>query len=313
MPDAAANRHARATRFPGHPSGRRYDMLALDLDGTLLQPDGSVSQADLHAVAAAREAGIRVVVCTGRGLVESVHVCRWIAQRDPVVVAGGAIIACPQTGRTLHRAAIDQRIVERTVRTVLDHGHAALVLKDPADAGYDYLVVRGERELPLDPVTEWWFDAMNVKVRAVRTLDDDPHPEHTVRVGACGTESRMAAVKARLSHDGAVIHHFPAVVAPAHVSATGNGETLHVLEVFDKTATKWSAISRLAEGFGTPPERIAAIGDQINDADMIAGAGLGVAMGNAIPMVRELADRTTLTNTQSGVAHAIGRILAGEW
>lgn len=288
-------------------------MLALDLDGTLLQPDGSVSEADRGAVAAAREAGIRVVVCTGRGLVESVHVCRWISQRDPVVVAGGAMIACPETGRTLHRAALDRRIVERTVRTVLDHGHAALMLKDPADAGYDYLVVRGERDLPLDPVTEWWFASMGVKVRTVRTLEDDPHPEHTVRVGACGIESRMASVKSRLSHDGTVIHHFPAVVAPAHVSASGAGETLHVLEVFDKTATKWSAISRLAKSFGTPPERIAAIGDQINDVDMIAGAGLGVAMGNAIPRLVEIADRTTLRNTESGVAHAIGRILAGEW
>ena len=61
------------------------------------------------------------------------------------------------------------------------------------------------------------------------------------------------------------------------------------------------------------PERIAAIGDEINDAAMIRSAGLGVAMGNAVPAVRDAARRHTLANTHDGVAYAIARILGGEW
>lgn len=294
-------------------------MLALDLDGTLLDRAGRVSEANRRAVADARGAGMRVVVCTGRGLAECRHAVEAIGQRDPVVVAGGAIIACPETSRTLHRAAIDPSIVEHAVTVVLDQGHAALVLKDPAEAGYDYLVVRGAHGAALDPVTEWWFASMNVRTREVARLGDDPHPEHTVRVGACGVSSRMASVKATLHasfRDEVIIHHFGAVVAPedvSRVSEGGRAETLHVLEVFDRTATKWSAITRLAGQFGTEQSRIAAIGDEINDVDMIAGAGLGIAMGNAIPAVRAAARRETRRNDEDGVAHAVARILTGEW
>lgn len=292
-----------------------YDLLAIDLDGTLLSPDGSVSDANLAAVREARAGGIRTVVCTGRGLAECAHILRVITQHDPVVVAGGSIIACPRTGGTLHRSTVDRTLVRDTVDTLLSHNYPALVLKDPADAGYDYLVVRGSDNLPLDPVTRWWFSAMNVRVREARTLDEDPHPEHTVRVGACGPSSAMAMVRTRLApvaSDRAIIHHFPAVVAPEHASRQ-DGDVLHVLELFDLTANKWDAVSRLAREWNIAPARIAAIGDEVNDLSMIRAAGLGIAMGNAVPAVAAAAKRRTHPNDRDGVAHAVGRILSGEW
>lgn len=295
---------------------RKYDVLAVDLDGTLLDRKGRVSEGNRRAVRAAREAGIRVVVCTGRGLVECAHALEAIEQKERVVVAGGAIIACPVTRRTEHRFAVDPTLVARSVGAIHAHGHAALVLKDPIEAGYDYLVVRGAGGHGLDPVTAWWFEAMRCRVRYAEALAEDEHPEHTVRVGACGRSSAMARVEEDLARelaDRAAIHHFPAVVAPESASADGEGGSLHVLEVFDKDANKWSAIRRLAAGWGVPHGRIAAIGDEINDLGMIAGAGLGVAMGNAVPRVRDAADRHTRANDDDGVAFAIERILAGEW
>ena len=294
---------------------RRYDLLALDLDGTLLDARSEVSPRNAAAVAAARAAGLRVVICTGRGLVECRHILQRIDQRDPVVVAGGSIIADPVSSRTIHRFGVDLALVAHAVERLVAHDHPALVLKDPCEAGYDYLVVDGPSRIPLDPVTLWWFDAMNVRVRFARSLDDDEHPEHTVRVGACGRAGAMASIRADLAaacEGRACVHHFPAVVAPEHASRAG-GETLHVLELFDIGATKWSAVSRLMAGWGIEPARVAAIGDEINDESMIRGAGLGVAMGNAVPIVREHAARTTLPNTQDGVAHAIDQILSGAW
>lgn len=295
---------------------RRYDLLAIDLDGTLFDPEGRVSPANAEALRRARGAGVRVVVCTGRGLIECAQGLEAIAQEDPVVVAGGAIIACPRTRRTLHRYAINQDLAGRAVARVLEHGHAAFILKDPSVAGYDYLVVHGEPRRELDPVTRWWFDSMNVVVRYAANLREDEHPEHSVRVGACGRAAVMARVRKDLESfvgPAAFVHHFPAVVAPEHVRDDGVGGTLDVLEVFDKEASKWSAVSRLASGWGIKPESIAAIGDQINDLSMIRGAGLGVAMGNAVEAVRAAATRQTLSNTQDGVAHAVHNILDGRW
>ena len=69
----------------------KYDLIALDLDGTLLDSKGHVSAANREAVKAARQAGVRITVCTGRGLIESRRALDQIEQVDPVVVAGGAV------------------------------------------------------------------------------------------------------------------------------------------------------------------------------------------------------------------------------
>lgn len=294
---------------------RRYDLLALDLDGTLLDTRGRVSVRNREAVVTAREAGMRVVICTGRGLAECRHVLREIDQVQPVVVAGGSIIADPVSAATLHRFPVHQPLVERTVRTLIGHKHPALVLKDPV-AGYDYLVVHGDEKHPLDPVTQWWFESMNVRVRYAHHLHEDEHPEHTVRVGACGLSGVMGDIRRDLMEAGngeAIVHSFPAVVAPEHASRCPDGQTLHILELFSAHANKWSAISHLAGAWGVEASRIAAIGDEVNDVSMIAGAGLGVAMGNAVASVREAAKRHTGRNDENGVADAVGKILNGDW
>ena len=294
----------------------RYDLIAIDLDGTLLDAKGRVSDANLRAIHAARAAGIRTVVCTGRGLAECRHITSAIGQTDPVAVAGGSIIADPVSGRTIRRFPVKLPLVHDTVDRLNAMGHAALVLKDPCEAGYDYLVVQGVQRLPLDPVTNWWFQNMSIKVRYIENIHDDEHPEHTVRVGACGYSDALARLKADLLEAAggkAQVHSFPAVVAPEHASRISDGRSLHILELFDADATKWSAVSHLAAKWEISPSRIAAIGDEVNDESMIRGAGLGIAMGNAVPLIRQAANRHTTRHDEDGVARAIDHILSGAW
>lgn len=291
-------------------------LIAIDLDGTLISGDGEISERNRDAIASARSAGVRVLICTGRGLAECRRYLEHIDQHDPVAVAGGSIIADPRSGRTLHRFPVHLNLVHSTVERLVAQGHPALVLKDPAEAGYDYLVVHGEQRLPLDPVTEWWFGRMQVRVRYAPHIHHDEHPEHTVRVGACGLSSTLGRLRDDLlaaSEGRAQVHSFPAVVAPEHASRLPSGESLHILELFDADANKWSAIRHLASAWHIHREQIAAIGDEVNDESMIRGAGLGIAMGNAVPSVRAIAKRHTLTHNEHGVAHAIDRILDGEW
>lgn len=294
----------------------RYDLIAIDLDGTLLSPDGTVSAANRDALAEADGAGVRVAICTGRGLVECDHVLTALEHREPVVVAGGSMTACPVRRSTLHRFTLEPELVTQATTRLLSHGHPVMVLKDPAAAGYDYLMVLGEDEHPVDPVTAWWFERLRVPVRYARTIEEDEHPEHTVRLGVCGMSGALSAIEADLlavfGRD-AVMHNFPAVVAPEATGSLPEGQRPHILEVFDSDASKWSAIRWLADREGIAPERIAAIGDQVNDVSMIAGAGLGVAMGNAVESVRAAAVRHTLSNAEDGVAHAVRMMLDGRW
>lgn len=294
----------------------RYDMIAIDLDGTLLDSRGRVSEKNAEAVRAARDAGIRVAVCTGRGLVECAHYLDQIGQTDPVVVAGGSIIACPVERKTIHRFALEQPLVARATERLLGHGHPVMILKDPVHAGYDYLMVVGEQRLALDPVTVWWLEEMKIAHRFVSHVREDEHPEHSVRLGVCALSGALEMIISDLHAafgDDATMHHFPAVLSPEHAAGLPAGQKLHILEVFDKRANKWSAIQWLAGAHGVALERICAIGDEINDLSMISQAGLGVAMGNAVGPVKAAAGRHTLANDDHGVAHAIGCVLSGEW
>jgi hypothetical protein len=294
---------------------RKYDILAMDLDGTLLRSDGTVSPASIAAINRARLAGLRVIVCTGRGWVECRHILEQINQTDPVVVAGGAIVAEAQSGRTLHRFSMHEDLVQTAVRALLVRQHAALVLKDPSEAGYEYLVIHGENRLPLDPVTTWWFQRMNVRARFLDSIHQDEHPEHTVRVGACAPSGQLHEIEqtlADIAGSRGVIHNFPAVVAPKEATHHVRG-MMHIIELFDADATKWSGINNVARRFNIDPHRIAAIGDEVNDLAMITQAGLGIAMGNAVPRVQAAATRQTATNNEDGLAKAIDKMLEGEW
>lgn len=294
----------------------RYDMLALDLDGTVLDPASRVRPPVAEAIARAREAGMLVVVCTGRGLPEARDALDAIAQADPVIVAGGSIIAEPRSGRTLHRFPMHPTLTSRLTDRLLSRGHPVLVLKDPDAAGYDYLVVTGRRRLSLDPVTQWWFEEMAVSIRLATSVENDPHPEHTVRVGVCAHPGELGELERIIRgefEDTVTVHNFPAVVAPDDATHWAGGAAAHILECFDARADKWNAVRHLAAERGIPTARIAAVGDQINDVTMIRGCGLGIAMGNAIGAVREVAGRVTRSNVENGVAHAIEMILAGEW
>lgn len=287
------------------------DAIAIDLDGTLLSPDGTVSERNRAAVARARDAGITVLVCTGRGLAESRRALDAIGQLDPVVVAGGSIVADPTTAATLRRATIHTDVV----RAATDIFHAerapALVLKDPAELDYDYLVLEGAEAHPLDEVTRWWFREHALRVRTGAHTHDDEHPEHTVRVGMCavGPVSARAAKAAERELGPAIVMHDFAAVHPTDHGA----EIVHILELFSPDATKWGGVEWICHQRNLDPARTAAIGDEINDLTMIEAAGLSVAMANARPAIKDAASHHTGSNAEDGVATAIDNILSGVW
>lgn len=290
-----------------------YDLLAIDLDGTLLDSRGRVSAGNVAALLRARQAGMHVTICTGRGLLECRQILKMIEQIQPVVVGGGSMVACPATSATLHRFSMESKLVSRLADCLLAHDHPVLILKDPHTAGHDYTILSPKGPSAIDPVTRWWFEVMNITPRYIRSLSEDEHPEHTVRVGVCGTRraTARAAVEVREAFGHEVsMNHFQAV-APS-VSSDPDEATV-ILETFAKAANKWSAIQWMAGRLGVRGDRVAAIGNDVNDLEMLTEAAMGIAMGNSIPEALAAADRHTEGNDADGVAVAIDRILNREW
>ena len=283
----------------------KYRLLGIDLDGTLLNSRGRVSDANRDAIAAAQRAGCTVVPCTGRGWREA-----WPALVDlPGLRQGvfitGAVVSDIATGESVDFAVIEPHLALALVDYLRREPEAVLVYREPNLAGHDYMIT-GDGSL--SPNTEWWFrhTGANVHFQQHVTVDD---LHHTLRVGLVAEGKRLPELCDRIAQTfGARVqlHHFEALQRE-------NEEGVHVLEVFAAGVDKWRGLRWIAEQHGIERGQIAAIGDEINDVAMIDAAGCGVAMGNAIDKVRGVADHTTAANDDDGVAQAIEKLMSDAW
>ena len=285
----------------------RYRLLAIDLDGTLLNPQGEVSDANRHALAAAREAGAMVVPCTGRSWREGRLALDGVPGLEWGVFVTGATVAELATGRSVDFACFEPHAAFRLVEALSGAEEAVLVFREHERAGHEYLVT-GAGELPEN--TRWWFELTGAIVHEQpKVTTDDLHD--CLRVGMVTNGDRVDALRTHLQAscgDIAHIHSFCGIHdpdAPAH--------SVHILEAFPLGVDKWRGIRFLADRHGIPHHEVACIGDEINDLSMLEAAGLGVAMDNAIDAAKQHADRITRSNAHDGVAHAIDQMLAGRW
>jgi hydroxymethylpyrimidine pyrophosphatase-like HAD family hydrolase len=283
-----------------------YRMLGLDIDGTLLNRAGDLSVQNIDAVARAIDAGMLVVPCTGRAWRESRMILAQLPAIEVGVFVGGAAVSRISDGVTVDLAAIEPTLALQLVEHLADFPEAVLVYQDLARAGCDYLIAGRGR---LTDNTRWWFDVTEAVVRECRepTLDD---LHHTMRVGLVAPGVRIGPVEATLAEQflgRVLVHSFEAVQTPDPM------ENVHVLEVFAAGVDKWRGLQWVAQQHEIATDEIVVIGDEINDIAMIRAAGCGIAMGNAIDLIKREADHVTLTCEQSGVAHAIDQLLSGKW
>lgn len=283
-------------------------LLVIDLDGTLLGRDGSVSPRNRASIDRARDAGYEVVLATGRSWKESRRAIAAVEHEGLLIGAGGSVVNRASDGHTLRRAAIDAEVVADCSRILLDHGHRAMLLKDHHESDHDYCLVGGHE---LDAASHWWFE-MHDLVRLEIACPEEAHrlalTASTLRVGSVAEASRLRACA-----DEIVARHGSQVLAQQWGALTQTetiGSTTHLLEVFARGVDKWSAVEWICAERDIDPMRVVAIGDGLNDVGMVSGAGLGIAMGNAIPAVRAVADAVVATFDRDGVAEAIELALA---
>jgi hypothetical protein len=291
---------------PGYDPPMRYRLIAIDLDGTLLCPKGEVSAENRAALHKAHEAGVLIIPCTGRGHGEARHAIVSVPDSELGVFNTGAMVSSLADGSTHHREAFDITTAQAVVELLCEGDEAVLVYTDPDATGYEY-VVTGKGQLTTN--TKWWFEHNGLRWVQQPTIDEAILP-HIVRAGAMAVRSRAdeigELVEARLPGQTS-FHAFEAVQEPDF------DEPMFILECFASGVSKWTGIQYIAQQHGITPNEIAVIGDQINDVPMFKQAGCAVAMGNAIQVIKDSAHYHTLRNDEHGVAHAIGKMLDGQW
>lgn len=274
-----------------------YNLLAIDLDGTLLDSDHLLPEDNRAALHRAHDAGWRVVLCTGRAFTETRPIIDQIGlDLDATVTVFGALVSDARSGRTLHRRAIPLDVARQVTTWFQLDGYPVLWLTDPDEAGDDGFIVAGPRR---HPAVDAWMERSPCKVRNVPTLPTAPAAP--VRLSIIDEADTLFDISARLraAFDGALVHNV--LHAPPY--------RLSLIEAFEPLVNKWYGVELLCRRWNIDPQRTVAIGDDVNDLAMIAHAGLGVAMANARPAVKEAADRIAGTNDECGVARLIDDLL----
>ena len=283
-------------------------LIAVDLDGTLLDSSGKVSPRNIKAIADLRDAGFKVVPATGRSWRESRRVFEVIQAKGMAVTSGGSVLSDAATGKTIERLTMDPELVLRLTLALLERGLLAHLLRDHDSSCHDYCLVGTGH---VNPATEWWLKAHEVDVRRVDTIDDLKKLgfDHVLRVGAVERGDVLAPVCAAMReqfHGQATMQSWSAVTSNAAI-----GSETHLLEMYCVNTDKWTMIQRLRDRHGLSNDQVFAIGDGLNDLIMVREAGVGIAMQNAHAELRPLAKHIAPHHHEDGFAHVVEQILSG--
>ena len=270
----------------------RYRLLALDIDGTLLRSDKTISPRTLAAVAAARDRGVRVILVTGRRHPAARRIASQLGSDIDLVLHNGALII--ENGEVLRCLPLSRPLALRAV--AVGRACAADPVLHCGQRGEGRLMIEGIE--PSNTLLVYYLDRSHPDVASVAVLDDALH-EDPIQVMFGGAIEAMARLRARLEEELGAEVRVDRTIYPA--------SGVQILDVLRAGVGKAEAVDFLQRRWGVPADQTLAIGDNWNDHDMLHAAGLGLVMGNADPELLRLGLGVLPTNDEDGVAVAIER------
>jgi hydroxymethylpyrimidine pyrophosphatase-like HAD family hydrolase len=275
----------------------RYRLLALDLDGTLLNSEREIPDANLQAIEAAVRAGVVVAIVTGRRFPSVRRYVEPLGSETFVVANSGSLIRRGLEGAILRRSLLPLESALRVLDLAEVEGMEPVIHDGPDAEGH--LVLRSSarslssmgRYLHQTSPPPTWVSSLRVE-RA------------PVQIGFAGFISEIRTFETALSRGLSSSGHRASLARTEYPD-----EDLALLDVLGVDATKSKALEFLASFLRIELSSTMAVGDNWNDLEMLETAGLGVIMGNADPELRSRGLAETRTNDEAGVAHAIHKFL----
>jgi len=271
-------------------------LIAIDIDGTLLNSEFKIPSANISALRQAHETGIEVVLVTGRRHAFAMPIAEALGFDIWLISSNGAVTKS-MTGELFHR----DMLPAITARKLIAH----------MDAFRSNCVLTFDSELPGALVLEH-ADVLNVSISRwieknspwiqfvvpiEKALVNDP-----IQAMFCGTVARMREAEAHLKNAG-LDHEITALKTEYPV------RDLCMFDILNYGCSKGHAVERWAGYRGITKEQVMAVGDNYNDIEMLNFAGIPVVMGNASEAMKNLGFVVTLTNDEAGVAAAVEQVL----
>lgn len=270
-------------------------LIAIDLDGTLLHSDRTLSDTNRSAVQAAKAAGVQVVLCTGRPLRSMAYLLDEIGLRgedDIAITYNGGLIQRTQTGEMVNEITfnreecLDVYQLGELLGMPVNFIDLDYIYEPPYPVGADSIYMAASKETPQKGALQF----MDV------VMDELPDPFTINKIVMSRPPEELDAI-------------IPKIPASYHEKYNIYKSQDFILEVLPQNVDKGYSMRLIGDMLGLEKDQIMGIGDQENDLSLVENAGLGVAMGNAIDRVKEAAEYVTKTNDENGVAQAIHKFV----
>lgn len=266
-----------------------YKLIASDLDGTLFGPDGSVSKENWKAIEELKARGVEFVPASGRAFYEMPAQLRESPLIRYYITSDGGMVYDKQTD-TAWELAMPEAVGHRALDIIYEYPHCMMLHADLNS----YMDLQKHsldfyKGMHMGPA---WTDM----IETVDVMRED------FRSFAYGLKSIQAIC---------VFFETKQLLGECMERLEATGELLVAqsdgfnLETFHKTAGKGNALYLLADKLGIPREATIAMGDSTNDLTMVQAAGLGLAMGNAVPALKAVADQVICNNREHSVQYLL--------
>ncbi|MBO9598767.1 MAG: HAD family phosphatase [Cohnella sp.] len=256
----------------------KFRIIALDVDGTLLNDHHELTPRVRDAVRAAARNGAEIVLCTGRGSTSALPVLAELGLEGTMITHNGASIVDSATRSAIAETAIPFEPALRYIHFARERG-----IHFDMNTAFDLYVER------LNDQTTQMYERM--LARPIIRTEAEGLPEGLVKLSLFATKDVLDEAET----DWKTWQH--------ELQTVRSGDFF--IDVQHKEASKGAALRQLAEMRGVPSGQVLAIGNYYNDLGMISFAGLGVAMDNSPEEVKAIADEVTLSNNEDGVAHTL--------
>jgi Cof subfamily protein (haloacid dehalogenase superfamily) len=263
-------------------------LVALDLDGTLLNSKHKLSDRNKTAVKKAIEDGVQVVIATGKTRASAVGLLEELGIKSPGVFIQGLAIYNGD-GSVRNNVVMDKNILRRIITFAEDRGFGVIAYSG------DRLLVRRADEFAEEIAK--YGEPMAEGVGALQNILDTTEINKLILYGQ---ESKIPALRWQLSKqlDGQI-----------HLTRSA---VKGIIEVLPANSSKGKAVMRVMKDLNIPPKNTMAIGDGENDIEMLQAVGTSVAMGNAIQKLKDVASQVVGSNDEDGVAQAIEMFVTGK-
>ena len=266
----------------------RYKAIALDIDGTLTNSKKEVSDKTRLSLIEAQKAGFKLILASGRptiGLEALAKKLEFDKFGGILLSYNGGNVVDYLTGKCLYEKVIDLNAAKEVLKFLKEFNVTAMITEN------DTLVVEDKNGYKVDYESE----INKLKIKEVSLLSDYIK-KSPCKILVSGNHDELNGVlnkvKERFSNE-----------IDVYFSAE------FYLEIVAKGINKATSLKGALEKLNIKRDELIAFGDERNDMTMIEFAGLGVAMGNAIKELKEIANEVTLSNDEDGIAHTINRIL----